>query len=239
MLPNFQLNSLIANMTLKEITDIAQNVSIILASFFAIYGIDAWRREHVGIRRIELAEEVLALFYQARDAIESIRSPFGFSGEGQSRKPSENESDEEKQALDQAYVLIERYNKHSELFSRIYSLRYKFMALLGQEAAQPFDELNKIVNELILSSHQMARRAKQPMRHFSSEAQEKKDWEYYLKIDRVYYSGGDGDPIAPRVDQTILDIEKTCHKIIESKGTLFSIINAQLPRFSTKKSKSD
>ena len=224
-------------MTLKEITDIAQNISIILASLFAIYGLDAWRREHVGIRRIELAEEVLALFYQARDAIESIRYPIGFSSEGQSRKSNENETDEDKQALDQAYVLIERYNKHSELFSRIHSLRYKFMALLGQEAAQPFDELNKIVNELIVASHQMARRAKQPLRHFKSEAEEKRDWDNYLKTDRVYYAGGDDDPIAPRVNQTISSIEKTCRHIIESKSTLFSIINIPLTKFGIKKVK--
>ena len=75
--------------------------------------------------------------------------------------------------LDQAYVLIERYNKHSELFARIHSLRYKFMALLGQEAAKPFDELNMIVNELIVSSHQMARRAKQSSRRFNSELEDK------------------------------------------------------------------
>ena len=218
-------------MTLKEITDIAQNVSIILASLFAIYGFDAWRREHVGVRRIELSEEVLSLFYQARDAIESIRSPFGFGGEGQTRKPNENETAEEKQSLDQAYVLIERYNKHSELFSRIHSLRYKFMALLGQEAAQPFDELNKIVNELLFASHQMARLAKQPLRHFNSEAEEKKDRVNYLKTDRVYYAGGDDDPIAPRVNQTISSIEETCRHIIESKSTLFSIINTPLTKF--------
>ena len=218
-------------MTLKEITDIAQNVSIILASLFAIYGFDAWRREHVGVRRIELSEEVLSLFYQARDAIESIRSPFGFGGEGQTRKPNENETAEEKQSLDQAYVLIERYNKHSELFSRIHSLRYKFMALLGQEAAQPFDELNKIVNELLVASHQMAWRATHLSPRFYSEAQEKRDWDRYLKIDRVYYAGGDDDSIASRVNQIISSIEDTCRSIIESKSTLFSIINTPLTKF--------
>lgn len=221
-------------MTLNELAEIAQSASIILTCVIAMYSFDAWRREHVGTRRIELAEEVLALFYQARDAIESIRSPIGFGGEGQSRKPSENERAEEKQALDQAYVLIERYNKHSELFSRIYSLRYKFMALLGQEAAQPFDELHKIVNELILSSYQMARRAKQPLRRFNSEAEEQRDWDNYLKTDQVYYAGGDDDPIAPRVNQTIHSIEITCRHIIESKSTLFSIINTPLSKLGIK-----
>jgi len=221
-------------MTLKDCIEIAQGLSIIVASIFAIYGFDTWRREYVGIRRIELAEEVLALFYQARDAIESIRNPFGFDGEGQSRKSSGSESAELKQALDQAYVLIERYNKHSELFSRIYSLRYKFMALLGHEAAQPFEELNKILTELMLSSHQMSVRAKYLQLNFNSEAQEQKDLESFLKTNQVYYGGGEDDPIAPRVNKTIEKIEGTCRNIIESKNTLFSFIYISLSKLPLK-----
>ena len=85
---------------LKEWADIAQSASVILACLFAIYGIDAWRREFVGKRRMELAEEVLALFYQARDIIQSIRSPGGYVGEGQSRKQAPDERPEDKAALD-------------------------------------------------------------------------------------------------------------------------------------------
>lgn len=49
------------------------------------WGISAWRREYVGKRRIELAESVLALFYEAEEAVKAIRSPFAYSGEGKSR----------------------------------------------------------------------------------------------------------------------------------------------------------
>lgn len=224
-------------MTLKDFIEIAQSVSIIVASLFAIYGFDAWRREHIEIRRIELAEEVLALFYQARDAIESIRSPLGFGGEGQSRKPSENESPEKKQVLDQAYVLIERYNKHSELFSRINSLRYKFMALMGQDSAQPFNELNKILYELVLSSRQMARRSTQLKREYITEADKQRDWDSSIKIDQVYYGGGEDDPIVPRVNKIIEKIEGICRNIIEGKNTLFSTINIGLSKFALKVNK--
>ena len=44
------------------------------AAGVAIYGIRSWRREFRGKRQIELAEDVLALFYEARDAITAIRS---------------------------------------------------------------------------------------------------------------------------------------------------------------------
>lgn len=215
-------------MTLTELAQIAQSVSVILASLFAIYGFDAWRREHIGKRRIELAEETLALFYQAKDAIESIRNSFGFEGEGTTRVPGLNEKPEHKAALDQAYVLIERYNRHSELFSRIHSLRYRVMAQLGVEAAQPFEALNRIVNELILSSHRMARLNTQRERFNETEESEEKRHRDYLEVMNIYYSGAEDDPISPKVQQVVEDIERTCRKIIESKGTLYAVINAKL-----------
>src|SRR5258706_6250563 len=218
-------------MTLAEIAQIAQSASVILASLCAIYGLDAWRGEHVGKRRIELAEDVLALFYQARDAIASIRGPIGFEGEGSSRKPGANESPAQKELLDRAYVLIERYSRHSELFARIHSLRYRVMAQLGIEAAAPFDSLNRIVNELILTAHRKARLSTLPEWSIRTEEAEEKYRRDYLEIDSIYYgTGGEDDPIAPRVEQAVAEIERTCRAIIESKGTLFAIINARLRR---------
>ena len=143
-------------MTLHDWIEIVKGVSVLLASLFAIYGIDAWRREFVGKRRMELAEEVLALFYQARDVIAEMRMPFSFVGEGTSRKPGPHESPDTKCAQDSAYVLIERYGRHSELFSRIHALRYRFMAQFDTASSKPFDELNRIINELMMSAQELA-----------------------------------------------------------------------------------
>lgn len=103
---------------------------------------------------MELAEEVLSLFYQARDVIREIRSPFGYGGEGSTRKSSPTESPEEKAALDNAYVAIERYSKHKELFSKIYAVRYRFMAQFGTDKVKPFDDLNRVINQIIMASRQ-------------------------------------------------------------------------------------
>jgi hypothetical protein len=196
---------------------------------FAIYGFDAWRREHIGKRRIELAEDVLALFYQARDAIAHIRSPFGFGGEGSTRKPAENEKAEDKRALDSAYVLIERYRSHAELFAKIHAMRYRFMAQIGVESAKPFDELSRVVNELISSAHEMARLSTVPDWSIRSPEAEEKHHERLVKVHSIYYgTGGDDDPIEPRVTKLIQAIEVTCRGIIDSNGTLFALFNWRL-----------
>lgn len=213
-------------MSLTEAASVAQSVSVVFASLFAVYGFDAWRREHIGKRRIELAEDVLALFYQAQDAIAHIRSPFGFGGEGSTRKAAENENPEHKQALDSAYVLIERYRSHAELFAKIHALRYRFMAQIGVESAKPFDELSRVVNELISSAHEMARLSTVPEWSIRSPEAEEKHHQRLLKVYNIYYgSGGEDDPINPRVTKLVQAIEHTCKGIIESRGTLFAVFN--------------
>ncbi len=210
---------------LRDWAEIGQSVSLILASLFAIYGIDAWRREFIGKRRMELAEEVLALFYEARDIIQEIRSPVGYSGEGTTRKPASNERPEDKDALDHAYTLTERYNRHVETFARIQALRYRFMAQVGSEATQPFVELNGIVNELILASRRMARLGTTPDHRLRTERDIEKYDQERRKVEVVFYSGEEDDPISPRVDGAIAKIESTCRGLIEGRGTLFAVIN--------------
>lgn len=212
-------------MSPKEWADIAQSFSVILASLFAIYGIDAWRREFVWKRRVELAEETLSLFYQARDIIDILRSPFSYEGEGTTRKPGPNEKQEHKESLDQAYVLIERYNRHIEVFSSIHTLRYRFMAQFGIKASKPFEDFNRLKNELLLASKRMAWLSTKLERSIQ-------DWEEYDKerreIHRLYYGGGRDDPIAPRLAKIVDEIEQTCRPIIESHRTLFALINIHL-----------
>ncbi len=58
--------------------EVVQAVAVIVASVVAIFGINAWKREYVGKRRMELAEEVLAMFYEVRDVMHDIRAPFSF-----------------------------------------------------------------------------------------------------------------------------------------------------------------
>src|SRR5271169_357821 len=108
-----------------EIVQILQSVSVIFACLSIILGVDAWRREYIGKRKIELAEDVLTLFYQARDAIRRIRNPFGHQGEGQSRKPGEYETPEQKEFRDNAHAAFERYEKERDVFNKLDVIRYR------------------------------------------------------------------------------------------------------------------
>jgi len=119
-------------------------LATIVAACTAIWGIRAWRREYTGKRRIDLAEDVLALVYEIQDVLASVRSPLGHSEEGQTCPEMPDAIDKEKAMLNTAYIPIERCNSRKELFARLRSLRYRFMALDDKDTGQPFEELNSI-----------------------------------------------------------------------------------------------
>jgi hypothetical protein len=219
-----------------EYTELIKNISIIIASWTAVYGIDQWRREHRGKRQAELAEEVLSFFYEAQDAIHHIRSPFGFGGEGSSRKAGQNETPEEKDAFDKAYVVFERFNSHIELFNKIYAIRYRFMTQFGVAAAKPFDDLRKITNEIQISAKRLAQLWAKQNRHFKTEQQEKDHFNRIQKNEAVFWEGlEDVDPINLRLQECVNEIEATCRGILSARGTLYSFLNYELPKIFKKK----
>ncbi len=105
-----------------------KELALLVGICVAIYGIDSWRREHTGKRQIELAEETLSLFYEAKDAISHIRHPASYVSETDEVVKGENETKKEYDARKSASVVFVRYNSYQELFSKIHSMRYRFMA---------------------------------------------------------------------------------------------------------------
>ena len=203
-----------------DAVNIIESVVVILASLVAsgtvIYGVNAWRREYIGKRKLELTEEVLALFYEARDAIGQIRNPFSYEGEGSNRNPAPNESPEQKQINDNANVVFERYNKRQDLFNKLHSMRYRYMAQFGRESAKPFDDLNVIVNDVFVSARMLSHYwMDQGDRRWKSDAEFKKHLEEMHKYEAVFwYQGEERDSIGPRVDTVISEIEAQALDII-------------------------
>jgi len=209
-------------MCYMDFIKILSDISIILASFVAIYGITAWKREFVGKRRIELAEDTLVLFYEAQDVIRVVRSPLGFGGEGTTRKPQEDETPTQKSARDSAYVVFERFEPHQELFSKLHAMRYRFMAQIGREAANPFDDLRKIRLEIFSAARRLSRLWAEDVSSLLDE-QQSQHFEKREKYEAIFWDTFDeNDPINPRLDKVISDIENICRPIIMEKGKTVS-----------------
>ena len=165
------------------IFSIIQSVAVVIASGVAVYGITSWRREAKWKRKYELAEEVLSLFYECKEKIAMIRSPFSFTTEGKTRKRREGETPEESERLDSAYVFIERYEQNKEPFSKLQALKFRFMTIFGKEADKNFHEINVVLNTIFHSANRLATREwrDQGYKQFSDD-QHKKHLEQNSKI---------------------------------------------------------
>lgn len=198
------------------IFNLIQCISVVIASVTAIYGIASWRRETKWKRKYELAEEVLSLFYECKEKIEIIRSPASYVGEGKTRKRKENERPEETEILDSAYVFYERYEKEKEPFIKLATLKFRFIAIFGKDANTPFDEMRKILSDILFAANRLGNRywKDQGRKKFTEEQFEKHLIEME-KYESIVWTSYENDEVELKVDKCIEKIEKCCLLIMK------------------------
>jgi len=192
-----------------ELATIAQAVSVFAACWAIIAGIGAWRREFVGKRQIELAELVLAKFFEIRDAVAHIRNPFSQKDEGSTRQRGDYETPDQAELLDRGYIVIERYAKREAIFAEFNTLKYRFMASFGQETEDIFLEANKTVHSIftsarILATHYWKRQGRVQMEGLEFQ----KHLDEMHRHEGIFWDSGDkDDEIRRQLDaiQSMLD----------------------------------
>ena len=199
-----------------------QTASVAIAAATAVWGINSWRREFVGKKRIDLAEDVLARFYEVQDAVAYMRSPMGYVGEGSSREPHQNESSTEKEIYDRTFVIQKRYNERLEVFSNLRAMKYRFMAQFGRDAGQPFLELERIVNQLFVAARMLNHYwLQQGRRSWRSDEEFQSHLDQMHNNEAVFWDQfEDDDPIRPRLDAAVAKIERICLDVQPSKWNL-------------------
>jgi hypothetical protein len=191
----------------NDVAEFLKSVSILVASGVAIWGISAWRREHVGKKRLDTAEEMLSLFYQARDAIRDIRNPGSFASESSGRVRNPEESEEDAKARDMAYIPIARYQRQSEVFGKLRSVRYRAMAQFGPPIGKPFDDLDRIIAEIMSATSVLPRLWKDS----GNSRLEERNLPFRAKMEARIWAGvdddGKPDALTLRVDAIVSEVE--------------------------------
>lgn len=204
---------------LQSFSIIIASATAIIASGIAVYGIRSWIREFMGRKKIELSEQALALFYESRDKIRIIRSPFSSVEEGSTRKRNPNETEEQQKTLDQAYVVFERYKREEETFNKIFSLKYRFMALFGAENEKPFDDLKEAINEIFIASQMLGTHYWKTWGYTPLNGEElKSHLEKTRELEGKIWAGFPGqDVIEKRVESIISKIENIYSKYLKTR----------------------
>jgi hypothetical protein len=190
----------------KAIPSVVTAITAIVGVSIAARGLNKWRTETIGKRKAELAEEVLADFYQARDILTGVRSPGRFSHEGTTRVKVEGETEDDTRILNAYFTTVERLKNESEFFARFFAHRFRFVAHFGPEAGAPYDELKTILTGIISAAHMLVityrRDGALPPSHAKWEAM-------------IGWSPLDNDEIPARINAIVATIERICQPAIQ------------------------
>lgn len=190
--------------------EILQGLAVTGASIAAVIGINAWKREHLGKRRIELAEEVLVHLYKAEQVLRRIRMPYFHPGEGSTRKGHDDETEEDRELYNSAFIIMERYNKNIDTFKPIWALQYKFKAVFGSEDYRVFEEFESLfwtIRDAWIERAQLLKKR----RELEEGSKELSEWEVRWRANmRVYTAADQDDPIAHQISSVIRKVERIC-----------------------------
>jgi hypothetical protein len=194
----------------KAMSSIVTACAACFGAYIAYKGLTKWQIENIGKKKVDLAEELLASIYDARDRVSQVRSPLGYLGEGQTREQAKDETPEQKHALDTAFSTLERYNMHREFFATLNAKRYRAKALFGDALEEQFRELFSAINEVLFAAHDRM----DDVRHRATDLDE------VNRLRRIVMGTGSAkDEIAVRIETAVRRTEGILRPIIEKGGT--------------------
>lgn len=186
-------------------------IATLIAAASFVWGVVSWRASFLGQKKIELAEQVYELFLTCADHVRAIRNPMGYQGEGATRQRLDNETPQESQVFDQAYVVVERLEARIEDFNRLFSLMPRFQFYFGEPSAAPIIVLGKIVQEIRLASSQLRRHWLRQGGHFADEQEFQRHLERTERHEAIFWEGAaEEDPINPRLNKAVNSIKMSC-----------------------------
>jgi hypothetical protein len=199
---------------LQAVPSVVTAVTAIVAVVIAARGLKRWREEMIGRRRAEVAQEILADFYEARDIISWIRSPGSMGGEYEERAGREGEPEELRRHRDTYSVPLKRVHDHAEFFAKLQSRKYKAIAIFEVGAEEPYLRLNQIRSRIIVAAKAMMRvDPRREAREQDIERQQESEsiiWEDYEEPDEVRL----------QVDEIVSAIERRFRKELSERAIL-------------------
>lgn len=136
-------------------TAIVEMIAVVVASGIAGFGITTWKREHLGKRKIEVAEQTLALFYETRSIFNAIRSKAYSTEEALERVKLQGEYQDQTDDLNLMFAVRTRFKQYESHFAKIKATSFQFMAVVGKEHVVLFDRFESLVHSLKFAASEL------------------------------------------------------------------------------------
>jgi len=143
----------------------------------AAVALTVWRRQALGKRRTEIAEEALVAFAFGVDAIAAVRSPVTFSHEAEALRKERQTQTGERLPGETFLVVLWRIKQSEDRFAPLRKHQLLCDYHFGADAAAAFAILNDVLHQVALSARQMASVGTEPEDESLRELRRNERWE--------------------------------------------------------------
>lgn len=164
-------------------------------------------------RRVEFAEEILTSFYKLKDTVRSIRGPFSYGDESQTRNRREYENEGEARSRDGFYVPIARMQKNSEFLSDLTSKKYRAQAIFRSDIHRAFELTVEVLNAIQVASGMLV----------DNVGQGRSDPEFWRGLERQIWetsTADQPDELSQKIARAIEVVENAVRPTLESPVTV-------------------
>lgn len=193
----------------SEVAGIVEALSVAAAAVVGFLGLNAWRRQLVGGKKVQLAEDTLIAAHEVQNAIKWIRNPMGFSDEGSSREPERGESADVARTRNSYYIPLERLKKVEEKFEHLHRLRTRcHIHFRNEDVCSHLDELIHTQIEIAAAVHELIDMVGERELEDSAEAKENNARRKELnRVIRGLDTKSRPDEVSRRITATVDKIE--------------------------------
>jgi hypothetical protein len=179
-------------------------IAAVVGGLIARWGINKWRQERVETRQIEIAEQVLALMYQAPEVLDAIRFPLSYEN------PQQINTEDRPWSFD-----LKRIAEQDAYFQRLIEIRSSFMAVFGKSRLAPLEEILRIRGDLRALAIQIWR-IQDEKAHTYVDIDETKQKRLEEHVNR-FHGFSDDDELKGRVNKAVDDMESFLRPILRSR----------------------
>ncbi|NNU81463.1 hypothetical protein HMH01_13560 [Halovulum dunhuangense] len=196
---------------INALTGVVTAVAAAGAAGFAYVGLKTWRQEMIGRRKAELAEDLIAGFYEARDIFMSARSPGALGSEYDEIDLGAVEGHDYEEILKTFYLPVSRINHSRETLASLHARRYRARVLFGSDIDEAFAILRSVEAGIISSSNLLRRLVLAATQSGQDPLKNERFREYE---ERLFYAGENDDAIKSELDQAVQKVEELCSPAI-------------------------
>lgn len=127
---------------------LAAGAAAVFLAFYAKQGLTVWKEQQLGIKSLDLAQELLAEIFTVEETLRFVISPFVSSSELSAVERVTGESDRDYELRQRYDAVILRYEQHADQFSKVRALAFRARATLGEDVFAAVKELLLLRNEI-------------------------------------------------------------------------------------------